>query len=1343
MRIQRIFGIVALALLLGPVHATAAGRTQVQVLEQSLDRTIVRVLASSDDVYASFALAISSPRLPVARILSEEQVAESALAAPGLQPGRERVTVTEPGLVRGIWTASVHVSLLANDGSGLRRTRSVTVQIDHPHSGPPLPAARVEGLEPPGAFLNSTVAARLASASLLARRAPAFVDDTFARSPNWMRIEVADGGIHVLDYATLRAAMGAAVDFVEPASLRLFSAGHRLQPRFPSGAGSSWEPSLGLREHAIRVEATNPTLVPGDRVIMLLAGIQGWTDEYDASAGWLDHEESTYAQSHAFWLTWDEAGMSGGDFAGPPLRMQVVDASPSGTPDRVLDNVRVRTHAEENIEMFFGTTPDDWSWTSDIERGVSRTHPFTTDGVVTDSTTWIRTRPGAEIAGAEVRPNSALRIFNAQYEISGTPVDSVQWSMTQQQSPDGYWFNFSYDGLSDGANTLRVRNTSALGWNGLSPRLFVDFFDLHWRANLTPDAQGHRDWVVPVYEASDGQWRFRMNDAAGRLDRAVILDSSVPFAPRWVEAGAGRLGPTALEFDYTVADSTQLAFRMSVASALRTPLRVEVRRPRLLRDEVRAPDFTAATGYDYLILAPAEFRSAAENLASMRRRDLLGNSGALVEVVHLQDVYDQFGHGAKDPAAIRNFIKFLFEVDPRLAFVTIVGDANRDSRAVIPGSTIDWCPTFVENAWPWHPDKGDSRNEGFVPFARDDWFVSLDDPIMYSSDFDLDLPDVAIGRLPVGSNSEAVRMVRMVEDYVLDPEAGPWKDTVLISADDEIGGFSDWEFQHVSQAERVSENLLPPALDKEKIYLTEYVNVGSSRSKPGARRDFIDAWSRGQLMVYYVGHGAPQQLADEVLFRIEDVASLRNGDRRPLFMGFSCDVGIFDDPTVQSMSEAMVLSPAGGAIATIAATYVTFVHVNEALTNAYCGRLYPSAPGSLTPRMTLGRSAAIGTALLESKIIGSGPPFNLPPSRSRKKNDAKYVILGDPATRLQSPDEDAQLTGEIVNRILTGQREELTATAPGIDSGAWDLVVSESVDSVRYFDPEGVRFLSYVLPGNKFFSGHGPFQGGQATAIFRTPAVMRLGEDGRLRMLLEGSGKSSVGLVDSLSVRKGSLEGDDREGPTIDFVDYAPGQALDPGQDLTVAIEDSSGVNVLGSVGANSILAEFDESGISVDFTDRFALDESSYSRGTVIVTLPDDLEVGSHTLTLSAGDMVGNVTLEKIEFQLSASVQNGITRHAPFPNPFGDSTRFVVEVNSSLPGTVELSLDLYTVGGAHVQSLDASINGSGRAILPWEGRDRRGDDLANGTYLYVVRARFGGSPPFTETATGRVVLMR
>jgi hypothetical protein len=1335
-RILSLTSILATALLWSAAPASGALRTEIQVLEQGIDRTVVRVEASPRADWASFAIAVPGPTLPVARILSEDSV---IAPDPVVSPPSERVVVTQPGLVRGLWTSSVHVALEWETPEGPRRARVLTVVIDHPSRGRAVgPPRQLTGDEEPvsGLFLNSTVAARFANPAQ--RRAPAFVEDTFARSVNWLRIEIADGGLHALDYPALRSALGSAVDLVDPLSIRIFSAERRIQPTFPSGGGSSWEPARGLREHAIRVEASEATLVPGDRIIMVLAGIGGWSDEYDVSAGWLEHDESTWAVRHSYWMTWDEAGAPAGDFPAPPLRMIEADAAPVGVADRTLDNVRVRTHAEVNAEPGFGNTPDNWMWTSFIGPGESRTHEFMSSSVVSDSVAWVSLRPAAEINGARDELNRQITFFNAEYEISGTPAASVGWARTQQLAPDGYWFRFSYTGLLDGANFLRVRSTTREGANGRDPVLYVDNFNVHWRSHLQPDPDGRISWIIPEYEASTGRWRYQLGDPAGRLDGVAIVDVSVPFAPRWIEPGAGRVSAGAVEFDVAVAGATFAKFMLSTEQGLRRPLRLEQRRPRLLRHEVRQADQSAGVGYEYLALTASNFRSTAEDLGDLRRADLRGVSGSDVAVVDLQDVYDQFGHGAKDPAAIRNFVKFLYEVDPRLEYLALVGDANRDSRGLLPNSFVDYCPTFVESAWPYLPDRGDSRNDSLVPFARDDWFVSLDDPFIRPNNFDLDLPDLAVGRLPVNTPTEAARMLGMLEDYVTAPAEGPWRDSILLAADDEIGGNGTWETYHIEEAEIVAEELLPRSMDRRKLYLTEYVNVGSSRSKPAARQDFIQDWSSGQLIVHYVGHGSPQQLADEVLFRIEDVSALRNGAMRPLFLGLSCDVAIFDDPTVQSMSEALVLQTTGGAIATIAATYVTYVGPNESLTDAVYGRLYPSEPGSLVPRRTLGRSAPVGTALFEAKIIG------LPVlSFTRQQNDAKYVILGDPAIRLQSPIEDVSLVGDLAQRIRAGQFEELVGSTPEIDAGNWSLIAAESADSVDYLRADGPGVLKYVLPGNSFFSGRGSFSGSSALASLRTPAVMRLGHAGRVRMLIENGSQMSVGVADSLPVEKGALDTDDNVGPEIEFSNFSIGETLHPGQDLIAVVEDSSGVNVLGSVAANSILAEFDESGVSVDFTDRFVLDDSSYTRGTVRITLPEDISQGSHSLTLSAGDMAGNVTLHDIEFDVVVAVQTGITRHAPFPNPFSGSTRFVVEVRSTLPGAVELTLDLYTVGGAHVESLNASIDGSGRVILPWEGRDRRGDDVANGTYLYVVRARFGGSPPFTETSTGRVVLMR
>ena len=60
--------------------------------------------------------------------------------------------------------------------------------------------------------------------------------------------------------------------------------------------------------------------------------------------------------------------------------------------------------------------------------------------------------------------------------------------------------------------------------------------------------------------------------------------------------------------------------------------------------------------------------------------------------------------------------------------------------------------------------------------------------------------------------------------------------------------------------------------------------------------------------------------------------------------------------------------------------------------------------------------------------------------------------------------------------------------------------------------------------------------------------------------------------------------------PGHEFVPFARAHQTVMNEAEVAVIEDSSGVNVLGSVAANSILADFDDSGVSVDFTDRFVL---------------------------------------------------------------------------------------------------------------------------------------------------------
>ena len=74
------------------------------------------------------------------------------------------------------------------------------------------------------------------------------------------------------------------------------------------------------------------------------------------------------------------------------------------------------------------------------------------------------------------------------------------------------------------------------------------------------------------------------------------------------------------------------------------------------------------------------------------------------------------------------------------------------------------------------------------------------------------------------------------------------------------------------------------------------------------------------------------------------------------------------------------------------------------------------------------------------------------------------------------------------------------------------------------------------------------------------------------------------------------------------------------------------------------------------------------------------------------------------------------------FPNPFASETQFSFEISS----TAEISVDIYTIGGRRICQISPQTVTAGYNFINWDGRDKYGDILANGVYLYRVKAKNG-----------------
>ena len=257
--------------------------------------------------------------------------------------------------------------------------------------------------------------------------------------------------------------------------------------------------------------------------------------------------------------------------------------------------------------------------------------------------------------------------------------------------------------------------------------------------------------------------------------------------------------------------------------------------------------------------------------------------------------------------------------------------------------------------------------------------------------------------------------------------------------------------------------------------------------------------------------------------------------------------------------------------------------------------LYPLR--GVDPEQTLGR------ALMMAKgLMGSG---------GRGANAQRYTLFGDPATRLPHPDDTLGFATGSLDTLRTGRRH--TALVNGGGGDTYSLLVADSKQPTvftaynYYWDSALGRYVyinptdyTWLKPGATVFRGTGTAGAGDLAVPFKAPLQLRLGEQGRVRLIVDDAdgGRTAVATVPVVS--GGTGPSDDLVGPDIVLGFEDDRYRVQPGTQLEVALEDTSGIAILGTSPGNSILLEFDDSGFMTNVTDAFAYDPDSYTSGSL-----------------------------------------------------------------------------------------------------------------------------------------------
>ncbi len=868
---------------------------------------------------------------------------------------------------------------------------------------------------------------------------------------------------------------------------------------------------------------------------------------------------------------------------------------------------------------------------------------------------------------------------------------------------------------------------------------------LNW-ARLSYDAR---------YEAVGNRLTFTGDGAAGGRPIEVtdftnndvgLFEITDPRAPRWVALGASNLVADGDGYKLSIMpDETDGQRKFAATASLSTTGVAEFNHynASLAADQVSPVDLEGADP-DLLVVIHPDFREAAQRWIDHR----IERSGGdlVVHVAEVQDIYDWYSGGLKDPWAIKRLTTHAINQWGSWAMV-IIGDANEnvhqlDVAVNARNWSVDWVPTHLHIQ-----DTG-----SYVPevLATDKWYVTFEAGMNYPLE---DFPDgiyspfqMYEGRLPCNSVAELNTMIDKIQAVDNVQEGQDWRRRMILMADDAwSAGYGSsytafthsWIEEEFAGVERdymrpLWEGGTPVTLEPDTLFLDTYLHpvwvadgMPSERSghdyqdyveTTNALSDLRDAMNAGGLFLHYQGHGSASVLCSESWvedfdqgFASErnDVDNLVNADRPWVFFGMGCHIADWaQDPNnfgfrqlEPAIGEKFLTHAGGGASAVYASSGYEYISPNRDfgeymidrwINNPPAARMAPSSVGSLPhrSRWMLGELMWYCEADVLADYIGSQFRYMV----------AQYQLLGDPLMMLDAGPAEITATLEGTPEQPISGEVELEA----LDLGAMrtiDIVAKDEagIDRIRVTDSNGVDLTGVVvtetLPEGEADHQEVHYQLDLPVRAFPHQITVEVFGSGAP---LDSDPHYSL-VLDIPHEAVFTVAGE--EIPEGEYV-FAPEEPVD--FQFTLSSGGWLGSDqTIGLTGDNLTI-----SNVVIDH------DKANTLTGS-FTAMAEAGTMGDRVLVMTIGGIESTFTLEGGGAELPPAA---ISRVMNYPNPMRDGTRFVFETSASRG---EGQVRVFSVAGRTVANIPFTYSSTEDPVIEWNGRDNEGDGLANGTYLY------------------------
>ncbi|WP_395043328.1 type IX secretion system sortase PorU [Flavobacterium sp.] len=1098
----------------------------------------------------------------------------------------------------------------------------------------------------------------------------AAISNSVLSSGKWYRFYIEKSGVYKISKSFLES-LGVKTSGLNPKSIKIFGSGGKMVPL----SNNAIYP-IDLSENAIQVIGEEDNAFDSnDYVLFYGEGLDNWSNENKTNL-------NLYSKKAYYYVTTD-----GGD------GKRILDLSqPTGsatTSINTFDDIKFHEEDLNNIakigRVWFGE-----SFSSNNEQEFIL--PF--ENIVTSSqakveihvggNSFVQTKFDVNINSQELSPI----ILNAVVLNTGIEA-SHNTLITNVSAAEEFTVKLNFD-------------------NGGVPasKGFLDYIIIRAKRNLT---------------GNNKQFRFQYNDASTltgigeySITNASSLSQIWDITDIYNTSKVTNSGASTISFKSNLGETRN--YIAVDTNDYYTPLKES--KPAVANQDLKGTIFNDAAGnfkdIDYLIVTPSAFNSQAEKLANFHRN----YSGLNVKVVNLEMIYHEFSSGKQDIAAIRNFVKYVYDnpsvTSKRIKYLNLFGDASFDFKDRISNNT-NFVPIYHST---------NSYTSGESSFASDDFFG-----LMNTNEGDVEITnggvDIAVGRMIVSSTKQADEMVNKIIEYHDLKSYGSWRNN-YVSISDDSDKPSDITLQSRQNSLTDSIHQQKPFINYKKILLDAYQQVTSAGGNryPKAKEDIRNAFENGSLVFNYLGHGGEDGLTGERIWDKFDGSNFNNRFRYPLFITLTCEFSRFDNPLRPTAGEYTYWNPVGGAISMI--TTIRSIgqgsaeNFNDVLSEklfSYDSDEYPS----IAEALRLAKNASFNNSSTRVVFLLGDPALMLAIAKPRivltKVND---IPINQPFVDFQAL-AYVKLSGEVqdgIGNFLPSYNGEMSVN-----------IFDKNYLKTTFNNDNNSPPITFTSLGETIFRGNASVNNGLFEFGFVVPKDIKIPiGNGRISfyskrntILLDKTGYNTdikVGGVNTNAVA-------DTTPPKLRLYmndeTFIDGGITNQSPFFLAFLEDEHGINTSSGIGHDMVaILDGDENNPYI-LNDYYETELDDYTKGKVRFPFRN-LSLGLHTITFKAWDVYNNFISADIRFIVvgdeSVTLQNVLN----YPNPFVSYTQFWFTHNRPFE-PLDVQVQIITITGKIVKTINQSVMTEGflSRDISWDGKDDFGDKIGKGVYIYKL----------------------